>query len=200
VVKSARTSVTSLEDFPYVGKAVAIVAGWCRRQSRDRYNQERSIAMVQAIPAGYTGVTAYLIIRNATRALEFYKAAFGATEVLRLAGPNGSIAHAEIRIGEGHVMLADEQVDRGLRGPESLGGSPVSLMFYVEDVDACVARALAAGATVKYPVKDQFYGDRSGTIGDPFGYMWTIATHTEDVASDEMERRMTAMTAAGETA
>lgn len=156
--------------------------------------------MVQAIPAGYAGVTAYLVIRNAARALEFYRRAFGATEVLRLAGPNGSIAHAEIRIGEGHVMLADEKVDQGFRGPESLGGSPVSLMFYVEDVDACVAQALAAGATVKHPVKDQFYGDRSGTIGDPFGYLWTIATHTADVAADEMERRMAAMTAASQSA
>jgi PhnB protein len=155
--------------------------------------------MVQAIPAGYTGVTAYLVIRNATRALEFYKRAFGATEVLRLAEANGSIAHAEIRIGDGHVMLADENVDRGLRGPESLGGSPVSLLFYVDDVDACVAQALAAGATLIQPVKDQFYGDRSGTISDPFGYLWTIATHTEDVSADEMERRMTAVTAAGQT-
>ena len=149
--------------------------------------------MVQAIPAGYTGVTAYLIIRNAARALEFYTKAFGATEVLRLPGPNGSIAHAEIRVGDGHVMLADESVDMGYRGPEALGGSPVSLMFYVADVDACVARALAAGATVKHPVKDQFYGDRSGSVTDPFGYVWTIATHTEDVPPAEMERRMAAM-------
>ena len=96
-------------------------------------------------------------------------------------------------------MLADEKLDRGLRGPEALGGSPVSLLFYVDDVDACVAQALAAGATLKQPVKDQFYGDRSGTIGDPFGYLWTIATHTEDVSADEMERRTTAVTAAGQT-
>jgi PhnB protein len=153
--------------------------------------------MVQAIPAGYTGVPAYLIIRNATRALEFYKNAFGATEVMRLPGPNGSIGHAEIRIGDGHVMLADENADMAHRGPEDLGGSPVSLMFYVKDVDARVAQALAAGATIKYPVKDQFYGDRSASVTDPFGYVWTIATHLEDVAPDEMQRRIAALMPAG---
>ena len=156
--------------------------------------------MVQAIPAGYTGVTAYLIVRNATRALEFYKKAFGATEVLRLPGPNGLIGHAEIRIGDGHVMLADEMVDMGHRAPETLGGSPVSLMFYVSDVDARVAQALAAGATVKHPIKDQFYGDRSGSVSDPFGYVWTIATHVEDVPSEEMERRVAAMMPGGQGA
>ena len=153
--------------------------------------------MVQAIPAGYTGVTAYLIIRDATRALEFYQKAFGATEVLRLPGPDGKIGHAEIRIGDSHVMLADENVDMGHRSPDALGGSPVSLMFYVEDVDARVAQALAAGATIKYPIKDQFYGDRSGSVTDPFGYVWTIATHTEDIAPEEMERRVAAMMASG---
>jgi PhnB protein len=154
--------------------------------------------MVQSIPAGYTGVTAYLIVRGATRALEFYQKAFGATEVLRLAGPNGTIAHAEIRIGDGHVMLADENVDTGYRGPEALGGSPVSMMFYVQDVDARFAQALAAGATVKHPVKDQFYGDRSGSVTDPFGYVWTIATHVEDVTKEEMDRRLAAMMAGGQ--
>ena len=149
--------------------------------------------MVRAIPAGYAGVTAYLIIRDAARALEFYRQAFGATEVMRLPGPNGTIGHAEIRIGEGHVMFADENVGMGYRSPEALGGSPVSLMFYVDDVDARVAKALAAGATILHPVKDQFYGDRSGSVTDPFGYVWTIATHTEDIAPDEMKRRMAAM-------
>jgi PhnB protein len=156
--------------------------------------------MVQAIPAGYTGVTAYLIIRNAARALEFYKKAFGATEVLRLAGPDGTIGHAEIRIGDGHVMLADEKLDMGYRGPESLGGSPVGLMFYVKDADACIGQALAAGATLKQPIKDQFYGDRSGTVTDPFGYDWTIATHTEDIPADEMQRRVAAMMSSGQGA
>jgi PhnB protein len=159
--------------------------------------RRRSLDMVQAIPAGYTGVTAYLIIRNAARALEFYKNAFGATEVLRLAGPNGSIGHAEIRLGDGYVMLADENVEMGHRGPEALGGSPVSLMFYVKDADARFAQALAAGATVKHPLKDQFYGDRSGSVTDPFGYVWTIATHVEDIAPDEMKRRIAAMMSGG---
>ncbi len=156
--------------------------------------------MVQPIPAGYTGVTAYLIIRGAARALEFYTKAFGASEVLRLPGPDGRIGHAEIRIGDGHLMLADESPDMGYLSPESIGGSPVSLMFYVPDVDTLFARALAAGATVKHAIKDQFYGDRSGSVTDPFGYVWTIATHIEDVPEDEMQRRITAMTAAGETA
>jgi len=155
--------------------------------------------MGQPIPAGYTGVTAYLIVRNAAHALEFYKSAFGATEVLRLPGPNGTIGHAEIRIGDGHVMLADEKLDMGHRGPESFGGSPVSLMFYVEDVDARFAQALAAGASVTHPVKDQFYGDRSGSITDPFGYVWTIATHVEDIAPDEMQRRIAAMMSSGQS-
>jgi PhnB protein len=156
--------------------------------------------MVQPIPAGYSGVTAYLVIRGAARALEFYTKAFGATEVLRLPGPDGRIGHAEIRIGDGHVMLADESPDMGFLSPESIGGSPVSLMFYVPDVDARFAKALAAGATVKHAIKDQFYGDRSGSVIDPFGYVWTIATHVEDVPEDEMQRRITAMMAAGETA
>jgi PhnB protein len=149
--------------------------------------------MVQAIPAGYSGVTSYLIIRDASRALEFYKKAFGATELMRFPGPDGKIGHAEIKIGEGVVMLADESLERGHKGPQTLGGTPVSLMFYVPDVDARFAKALAAGATVMHPLKDQFYGDRSGTLTDPFGHVWTIATHTEDVSGEEMQRRMAAM-------
>jgi|SRR5208283_3599126 len=150
--------------------------------------------MVQAIPAGYTGVTPYLIIRGAARALEFYKKAFAGTELLRFPGPDGKIGHAEIKIGEGVVMLADESPERGHKSPQTLGGNAVSLLFYVPDVDACFARAVAAGATVTQALADQFYGDRSGTITDPFGHIWTIATHTEDVSEDEMQRRMAAMT------
>jgi PhnB protein len=149
--------------------------------------------MVQAIPAGYSGVTAYLIIRGVAKALDFYARAFDATEVVRMPDNDGRIAHAEIRIGSGHVMMADEAPAMGHSSPQTLGGSPVSLMFYVPDVDAAFARALAAGAQVKYPLKDQFYGDRSGTVLDPFGYLWTIATHTEDVSGEEMKRRMAAM-------
>jgi PhnB protein len=152
--------------------------------------------MVQAIPTGYAGVTPYLIIRGAARALDFYKKAFGATELLRFGGPDGKIGHAEIKIGEGVVMLADESPERGHKSPQTLGGNAVSLLFYVPDVDAFFAKAVAAGATVRQPLADQFYGDRSATIADPFGHVWTIATHTEDVSEDEMQRRMAAMTPA----
>jgi PhnB protein len=133
--------------------------------------------MVQRIPSGYSGVTAYLIVRGATRALDFYKKAFGAVELMRFPGPNGTIGHAEIKIGEGVVMLADEMPDTPYRGPEAFGGTPVGLMFYVADVDRRFAQAVSAGATVQREVKDQSYGDRSGTLVDPFGHVWTIATH-----------------------
>jgi PhnB protein len=145
---------------------------------------------VKPIPAGYAGVTPYLIIRDAARAIDFYREAFGATEVLRLTYPDGRIAHAELRIGEGHVMLSEEMADRGFRGPLSFGGTPVSLLVYVEDVDAVFARAIAAGAENQRPVDDQFYGDRSGTLVDPFGHVWTIATHQRDMSPEAMQRAM----------
>jgi len=154
--------------------------------------------MVQAIPAAYAAVTPYLIVRDAARVLDFYKKAFDATEVLRLPAPGGRIGHAEIKIGEGMVMLADESPEMGHKAPQTLGGTPVSMMFYVKDVYAQFAKAIAAGATVKHPLKDQFYGDRSGTLVDPSGHIWTIATHTEDVAADEMDRRMKEMMAGGQ--
>lgn len=147
---------------------------------------------VQPIPDGYQAVTPYLIVSGAARALDFYQQVFGATELMRMAGPNG-VAHAEIRIGDSVVMLADESPDMGYKGPVALGGSPVSLMLYVTDVDATFQRALAAGAVQQRPVQDQFYGDRSGTLEDPFGHVWTIATHIEDVAPDEIDRRLAAM-------
>jgi len=156
--------------------------------------------MVQAIPAGYASVTPYLIVRDAARALDFYKKAFGATELMRFPAPGGRIAHAEIRIGEGVVMLADESLEMGHKSPQAIGGTPVSLMFYVADVDARFAKALAAGGVVVNPLKDQFYGDRSGTIADPFGHVWTIATHTEDVTPQEMQRRMAALSESGQPA
>ncbi|HSS71611.1 MAG TPA: VOC family protein [Casimicrobiaceae bacterium] len=149
--------------------------------------------MVQAIPAGYAGVTAYLIIRGAARALDYYKKAFGATEIMRFPGPGDTIAHAEIKIGDGVVMLADEAPDGGYRSPQSIGGTPVSLLFYVADVDARFAQAVKAGGKVQRAVQDQFYGDRSGTLEDPFGHIWTIATHVEDVSMEEMNKRMAAM-------
>jgi PhnB protein len=149
--------------------------------------------MVQAIPAGYAGVTAYLIIHGAARALDYYKKAFGATEVMRFPGPDDTIAHAEIKIGDGVVMLADEAPDMGYRNPQSIGGTAVSLLFYVADVDARFAQAIKAGGKVQRAVQDQFYSDRSGTLEDPFGHIWTIATHVEDVSMEEMNKRMAAM-------
>lgn len=148
--------------------------------------------MVSPIPEGYHSVTPYLAINGAAEALEYYKKAFGATEVLRM--PHGDrIAHAEIKIGDSFVMLADEFPDMNHLGPKSRGGTTVSLMIYVPDVDAAFERAIAAGGTVQRPVADQFYGDRSGTLFDPFGHQWTLSTHVEDVPEDEIHRRMAAM-------
>lgn len=141
------------------------------------------------IPDGYHSVTPYLVVKGASRAIDFYKQAFGATELLRMDGPEGSIGHAEIKIGDSPVMLADEHPQMGFRSPQTLGGAGVSLMIYVEDVDEVFPRAIAAGAKELRPVQNQFYGDRSGTLEDPFGHVWTISTHVEDVPEDEMLRR-----------
>lgn len=148
---------------------------------------------VSPVPPGYHTVTPYLIVEGAASALEFYKQAFGATEVLRLASPDGKIGHAEIKIGDSHVMLADEFPDMGIRGPRAIGGTPVGLALYVPNVDALFAQAIAAGGKIERPIEDQFYGDRSGTLIDPFGHKWTIATHIEDVPQDEVERRFAEM-------
>lgn len=156
--------------------------------------------MLKAIPDGYAGVTSYLIIRDAASAIDYYKKAFGATELRRLPGPDGKIGHAELKIAGGNIMLADESPEMGHRSVQSYGGSPVSLMFYVRDVDRSFAQAIAAGGKVKNPVKDQFYGDRSGTLTDPFGLMWTIATHKEDVSVSDMQHRMEKMMASGQNA
>ncbi|HUR55835.1 MAG TPA: VOC family protein [Gemmataceae bacterium] len=149
---------------------------------------------VKPIPDGYNSVTPYLVIKGAAEALEFYKSVFGATELMRFDGPNGTLAHAEIKIGNSPIMISDEWPDMGFRGPKSIGGSPVGIMIYVEDADAMFAKAVATGATATKPLQDQFYGDRSGSITDPWGHMWTIATHVEDVSPEEIERRMSAMT------
>ena len=143
---------------------------------------------VTPIPAGYHSVTPYLIIDGAAKAIDFYKHAFEAEELLRLPMPDGRIAHAEIKIGDSPVMMADEQEDH--RGPRKIGGTPVSLMIYVEDVDRIFRQALAAGATQTRPVVNQFYGDRAGTVVDPFGHKWTVMTHIEDVSEEEMRERM----------
>jgi PhnB protein len=141
------------------------------------------------IPDGYHSATPYLIVKGAAEAIDFYKRAFGATESLRMADPKGGIAHAEIKIGDSVIMLADEHPNMGYRGPRSLGGSTVSIMLYVTDVDGTFDRAVKAGAKAQRPVANQFYGDRSGTLEDPFGHIWTISTHVEDVAPEEMKRR-----------
>ncbi len=144
------------------------------------------------IPEGYHTATPHLIIKDAASAIEFYKKAFGATELMRMADPSGKVRHAEIKIGNSPIMIADEFPEIGARSPQSLGGSPVSILLYVEDVDALFSQAIAAGAKVQRPVKDQFYGDRSGGVTDPFGHVWYIATHKEDVAPEEMQKRAAA--------
>src|SRR5215471_16817375 len=144
---------------------------------------------VKPIPEGYHSITPYLIIRGAAEAIEFYKKAFGATELFRFPAPGGRIGHAEIKIGDSPIMLADEFAEMGYHGPEKLGGSPVSIMLYVEDVDTVFNRAVDAGASVKEALQDKFYGDRTATLTDPFGHRWHVSTHKEDVSMQELERR-----------
>lgn len=146
----------------------------------------------KSIPDGYRSVTPYLIVDDAAGALEFYKKAFGAKELLRLPKPNGKIGHAEIRIGDSVIMLADESPEVDARSPRSFGGSPISIFLYVEDVDATFTKAVEAGASVQRPLADQFYGDRTGGVKDPFGHAWYIATHVEDVSPEELKKRAAA--------
>jgi PhnB protein len=144
---------------------------------------------VRPIPEGYHSVTPYLAVDDAAGAITFYKKAFGATEVMRMPAPGGKVGHAEIEIGGSRIMLADEYPDMGFRSPKAYGGSPVGLHLYVADVDAVARQAVAAGAKELRPVKDQFYGDRTGSIEDPFGHVWHIATHKEDMSPDELKQR-----------
>ena len=153
---------------------------------------------VKPIPEGYHSVTPYLIVRGGADAIEFYQKAFGAVELFRFPSPDGKIGHAEIKVGDSPIMLADEFPDMGYNGPESLGGSPVSLMIYVEDVDTVFNQAVQAGAVVKEALQDKFYGDRMGTVTDPFGHRWHLATHKEDVSMEEMERRAKAAHGGGQ--
>jgi PhnB protein len=147
---------------------------------------------VRAIPEGHHTVTPYLIVGDAAAAIAFYKKAFGAEELMRVAAPRGKIGHAELLIGDSVIMLADEYPDMNARGPHAFGGSPVSIHLYVEDVDAVAGQAIAAGATVVRPVQDQFYGDRSGSFTDPFGHSWHVATHKEDLTPEELDKRVKA--------
>ena len=144
---------------------------------------------VSYIPKGYSTITPYLVIKGAAKAIDYYKKVFGATVVVRMDGPDGRVGHAELQIGDSRIMLADENPQLGYRSAESIGASPVSLYVYLPDCDKVVAQAVAEGAKILKPVQDQFYGDRSGFLQDPFGHLWGIATHKEDVSPQEMDER-----------
>ena len=156
------------------------------------------MSKVSPIPEGYTSVTPYLIVKDAAKAIEYYKKVFGAKELFRMDGPNGKVGHAELQIGNARIMLADENpsMGQGHSSATSIGSSPVSLYLYIPDVDRVVERAVAEGAKIIKPIQDQFYGDRSGFVQDPFGHFWGIATHVEDVSPQEMEERMKKLQAA----
>ena len=151
------------------------------------------VTSVQPVSAGYQTASPYLIVKDAAAALQFYKEAFGASETRRLKTPDGKIMHAEMKIGDSMVFLASEFPDHGAFSPEQFGGSPVSVVLYVENADALFAKAIKGGATSLRPLQDQFFGERSGTVLDPFGHRWTLNTHIEDVSDEEMERRFAAM-------
>ncbi|HEU5248672.1 MAG TPA: VOC family protein [Thermoanaerobaculia bacterium] len=145
--------------------------------------------MAKPIPDGYHSVTPYLCVKGGEKAIEFYKKAFGATEIMRMPAPGGKIGHCELQIGDSRVMLADEFPEMEFLSPQSIGGSPVTMHLYVEDVDATVASATGAGATLTRPVKDEFYGDRAGQVQDPFGHRWYVSTHKEDLTMEEIDKR-----------
>jgi PhnB protein len=147
------------------------------------------MSKVHYIPKGYNTVTPYLVIKGAAKAIDYYKKVFGATVVVRMDGPDGQVGHAELQIGDSRIMLADEKPSMGHRSATTIGGSPVSLYVYLPDCDKVVEKAVADGAKILKPVEDQFYGDRSGFIQDPFGHLWGIATHVEDVSPEEMDER-----------
>jgi PhnB protein len=153
---------------------------------------------VKPVPDGYRTLTPYLIVADGAAAIGFYEQVFGARVRMRLDGPGGKVGHAELQIGDSVVMLADEHPDWGALAPPTIGGTPVGLHLYLGDVDAVAAKAVAAGATLKHPVENKFYGDRQGTIVDPFGHRWHISTHVEDVSPEEISRRATAMGHGGE--
>jgi PhnB protein len=160
---------------------------------KSKAGAKRKAKKVLPVPKGYHAVTAYLSVQNAAQALDYYKRAFGAKELVRMPMPDGKVGHAEIKLGDSHVMLADEMPNMGFLSPQSRGGTTVQLHLYVPDVDAMVQRALAAGGKLTRPIEDKFYGDRAGTLEDPYGHVWYIATHKEDVPPKEMKRRMDEM-------
>ena len=150
------------------------------------------MAKVNPIPEGYHSVTPYLSVKGAAKAIDYYKQVFGATELFRMPGPDGKIGHAEIKIGNSPIMLADEFPEMEFVSPQTLGGTPVGIMIYVDDVDTMYNQAIEQGGTEVKPLQDQFYGDRSGTLRDPFGHVWTVATHVEDVTPEELQKRAAA--------
>jgi PhnB protein len=162
--------------------------------------RERGAAMatkVKPVPEGYHTLTPYVIVKGASAAIDFYRKAFGAEELVRMPMPGGLVGHAELQLGDSRLMMADEMPESGAKSPSTLRGTTAGLCLYVPDVDAIFKRAVDAGAKVVRPVQDQFYGDRSGTVEDPFGHQWTLATHIEDVSPEEMTRRMANMPAPG---
>jgi PhnB protein len=156
------------------------------------------MSKVSPVPQGYHSITPYLVVRGAAQAIEYYKKVFGATETVRMNGPDGKIGHAELKIGDSIIMLADENPQRGqgFTSATTIGNSPISLYIYLPNVDQVIERASTEGAKVLRPAEDQFYGDRSGFIQDPFGHLWGIATHVEDVSPQEMKERMKKVTSA----
>jgi len=148
---------------------------------------------VKPVPDGYHNVTPYLSMKGAAAAIDFYKRAFGAIEVMRMPQPDGRVGHAELKFGDSYVMLSDEFPELQVVGPKTVGNTTVGILLYVDDVDKTVERAVALGATIKKPVQDQFYGDRNATLEDPFGHKWTVAVHIEDVTPEQMKERMAAM-------
>jgi PhnB protein len=147
------------------------------------------MATVQPIPEGYPQITPYLCVDGASAAIDFYSEVFGATERMRMDDPDGRIGHAELQLGDSVLMLADEYPELGIRGPKTIGGTPVTMSVYVEDVDSVVDRAVKAGAKLLRPVEEKFYGDRAGQFEDPFGHRWSVATHVEDMSPEEMAKR-----------
>jgi PhnB protein len=161
-----------------------------KRQTHNRQTVRLEEAMVKPIPDGYQRVTPYLYVDGAREAIDFYRSILGAEERMSMPAPGGKVGHAELILGDSVIMLADEHPDMGALGPRTVGGSPVTIHVYVEDVDEVFDRAVKSGATVLRPVEDKFYGDRGGEFQDPFGHHWSIATHVEDVTPEEMQRRM----------
>jgi PhnB protein len=164
-----------------------------KRRAKAKKAAKKLVKKVQPIPKGYNVVTPYLAVRGAAQAIEFYKKAFGAKELMRMPGPEGKLGHAEVQIGDSKIMLSDEYEPMNFLGPQARGGTPVHIHLYVKDVEATVARAVALGARVVRPVQDQFYGDRSGSIEDPFGHLWHVATHKLDLSKAQLKKRAAEM-------